>query len=152
MYQCSFELNGKPMSKFTIGATSFPAFSGLGKYSNQFNYACSPSTGPIPPGKYYIIDRQSGGLLGPLRDLFNHRNEWFALYAADSKIDDETFCNSVKRGNFRLHPKGITGRSEGCVVIDSLSDFSHLKIMLKGAKQEIIPGTKISAYGMLRVA
>lgn len=152
MLQCKFDLNGKPMSKFVIGVTSFPAFSGLGKYANQFIYACSPSIGPIPPGKYYIIDRQSGGLLGPLRDLFNHKSEWFALYSADAKIDDETFCNSVKRGNFRLHPKGITGRSEGCVVIDSLSDFGHLKTMLKGAKQEIIPGTEINAYGTLKVA
>lgn len=152
MLQCNFELNGKPLSKIVVGATTFPAFSGLGKYANLRAFACSPSIGPIPPGKYYIIDRQSGGLLGPLRDIFTQRSEWFALYAADSKIDDETFCNAVKRGNFRLHPKGITGRSEGCVVIDSISDFGHLKTMLRGAKQEIIPGTQLSAYGTLRVA
>ncbi|MFT3931922.1 MAG: DUF2778 domain-containing protein [Spongiibacteraceae bacterium] len=149
--QCNFELNGQPMSTFKVGAISFSAFSGLGKRANLRSFACLPGVGPIPPGKYYIIDRQSGGLLGPLRDIFTQRSEWFALYAADSKIDDETFCNSVKRGNFRLHPKGVTGRSEGCVVIDSISDFGRLKTMLRGAKQEIIPGTQISTYGTLKV-
>jgi hypothetical protein len=152
MLKCSFLLNNQAMSKFVIGATSFPAFSGLGKHVNSRAFACSPSIGSIPPGKYYIIDRLSGGLLGPLRDIFTKKSEWFALYAADSKIDDETFCNAVKRGNFRLHPKGITGRSEGCVVIDSISDFGHLKTMLRGANQEIIPGTELRAYGTLRVA
>src|SRR6218665_2116354 len=83
MLQCRFELNDQPMSKFIAGASSFPAFSGLGKYANVRKFVCSPSVGAIPPGRYYIIDRQSGGLLGPIRDMFSQRSEWFALYAAD---------------------------------------------------------------------
>jgi hypothetical protein len=73
MFQCSFELNNQPMSAFKIGASSLPAFSGLGRFTNQRAMACLKGFGPIPPGGYYILDRQSGGLLGPLRDLFNDR-------------------------------------------------------------------------------
>ncbi len=71
MHECSFELNDKPMSAFRMGL--------------------------IPPGIDYIFDRPSGGLLGPLQDLFNDHSYWFALYAIDGKIDDETYCNKVKR-------------------------------------------------------
>jgi len=104
------------MSTFKCGSTSFPAFSGLGEHVNRRASACILNTGPIPPGEYYIIDRQSGGLLGPLRDLFTGRDQWFALYAIDDKIDDEVFCDKVKRGLFRLHPRGPFGRSEGCIL------------------------------------
>ena len=79
-----------------------------------------------PPGEYYIIDRQFGGLLGPLRDLFTGRDQWFALYAIDDEIDDEVFCDKVKRGLFRLHPNGPFGRSEGCVVINN-NTFAKIK-------------------------
>jgi len=109
MIDCTFELNGKPMSAFKCGATSFPAFSGLGEHVNRRTSACILNAGPIPPGAYYIFDRQSGGLLGPLRDLFTGRDIWFALYAIDNEIDDETYCKQVKRGLFRLHPKGPFG-------------------------------------------
>lgn len=74
--------------------------------------------GPIPPGIYFIVDRESGGMLGGLRDYFTGRDTWFALCANDNRIDDKTFCNNIIRGHFRLHPKGVRGVSEGCVVID----------------------------------
>lgn len=57
---CTFELNGKPMSGFSIGANTFSAFSGIGTYVNKSIYACLPSQGPIPPGDYFIVDRESG--------------------------------------------------------------------------------------------
>lgn len=149
MFQCSFELNSQPMSAFCIGAISYPAFSGLGHNANRRAVACVRGSGPIPPGTYYIFDRQSGGLLGPIRDMLNGRNDWFALYAADHHIDDETFCNEVRRGNFRLHPKGVTGRSEGCVVVDRESDFMQLRAILTSARPVSVPGTKLKAYGRL---
>lgn len=36
--------------------------------------------------------------MGWLRELWNGNNkkDWFALYAADGKVDDEVFCNKVK--------------------------------------------------------
>ncbi|MBN4080233.1 DUF2778 domain-containing protein [Beggiatoa alba] len=64
MIDCKFELNGKSRSTFWCGAARFPGFSGLGKYVNRRAYACLLNKGPIPPGTYYIFDRQSGGLLG----------------------------------------------------------------------------------------
>jgi hypothetical protein len=106
MIECTFELNDKPMSELKCDAKAFPAFSGYGAHVNRRASACLSGLGPIPPGTYYILDRQSGGLLGPLRDYFSGHSNWFAFYANDGKVDDETFCNSVKRGNFRLHPKG----------------------------------------------
>lgn len=152
MFQCSFELNGKPISKFVIGASSFPAFSGLGQHANTRAFACIPNKGPIPPGKYYIFDRQSGGLLGSLRDMFQKHSDWFALYAVDSNIDDDiTFCNSVKRGSFRLHAKGSLGISQGCITIESLSDFQHIKSVLRGAKPVSVPGSSLQAYGTVTV-
>ncbi|WP_217999668.1 tlde1 domain-containing protein [Thauera butanivorans] len=58
------------MSSFVLGASAFPAFSGLGSQMNQRVAACIQSRGPIPPGEYFIVDRESGGRLGWLRDLF----------------------------------------------------------------------------------
>jgi len=138
------------MSIFMCGA-SFSAFSGLDEHVNRWLSACIPDQGPIPPGTYYIIDRQSGGLLGPLRDLFTDRDQWFALYAIDEKIDDETFFSNVKRGLFRIHPKGSFGRSEGCVVINEESDFLFLRAILKNTSKSFIPGTELESYGRLVV-
>lgn len=111
MLRCSFELNGKPMSVTKMNARQFPAFSGLGAHANRRVFFCHAGVGPIPPTDYYILDRQSGGLLGPVRDIFSGRSDWFALYAADGEIENETFCKKVKRGSFWLHPKGSLGIS-----------------------------------------
>lgn len=152
MFRCSFDLNGLAMSSLRVGAQSFPAFSGLGEHANKRSSACLRGQGPLPPGTYYIFDRQSGGMLGAVRDFFTGRDDWFALYAADGRIDDETFCDEVTRGNFRLHPKGRIGRSEGCVVLDRQQDFIVLRSILKSLEPRSVPGTKLSAYGTLLVA
>lgn len=151
MIDCKFELNNKPMSIFWCGATQFPAFSGLGAHVNQRAAACFVGQGPIPPGTYYIFDRQSGGMTGPFRDLFNDRSHWFSLYAIDDKLDDETYCNKVKRGLFRLHPKGPTGRSEGCIVIESPKDFQFLRTILTSGTPVAVPGKTLKAYGKVVV-
>jgi len=151
MINCSFELNNEPMSSFKMGAPSFPAFSGLNKHINSSIDQCSPNEGPIPKGDYYIFDRQSGGLLGPLRDLFNDKDEWFALYAIDSKIDDETYCEKVKRGQFRLHPEGPLGISQGCITISDWTDFQVVRSILKGNKKTLIPEAGLECYGKVSV-
>jgi hypothetical protein len=151
---CSFELNNKPMSKFMISLTPYEAFSGLGSDANKKAAACSASTGPIPPGQYYIIDRQSGGLRHRLRKFFDIRDErdnWFGLYAADGRVDDATFCDGVERGNFRLHPKGTIGISMGCIVIQNPLEFDHVAAKLRGSSQMLIPGLDIKAYGIVTV-
>lgn len=68
-----------------------------------------------------------------------------------TQLTDETLCDKVKRGEFRLHPKGATGRSEGCIVIDKEADFFRLRAMLKSAKQISVPGIQLQAYGRLVV-
>lgn len=152
MFQCLFELNGRELSEFRIGAHAFAAFSGSGKYANTRSAACMRGQGPIPPGRYYIFDRQSGGMLGSIRDLLTGRDDWFALYAADGRIDDETFCEGVSRGSFRLHPKGRLGRSEGCVVIEREHDFIQLRAMLRSLPPRLMPGANLPTYGTLLVA
>jgi hypothetical protein len=151
MLECSFELNGKPMSVLEVNNRRFAAFSGLGAHANRREYACHASVGPIPHGVYYVLDRQSGGLLGYMRDIFSDKSDWFALYAADGKIDDEIFCNKIRRGNFRLHPKGSLGISQGCITIDKRSDFYLLRTVLKASSQVAIPGTLLKAYGRVTV-
>lgn len=155
MINCSFELNGKPMSKFICAQVPYNAFSGSGEHTNTKTYACVPKVGPIPPGQYYLIDRKSGGLKKRLRQFFDMRDpreSWFALYAADGRIDDVTFCEEVKRGNFRLHPKGVLGISEGCIVIDNPIEFDQLALALRSAEQIHVPGLDSKAYGIVTVA
>lgn len=139
------------MSTFWCGATQFPAFSGIGQHINRRASACHANAGPIPPGTYYIFDRQSGGLLGPFRDLFNDHDTWFALHAIDERIDDETYCNKVKRGQFRLHPKGSEGISLGCITIEHRKDFQFLRAILKGSIPVAVPGSTLKAYGKVVV-
>lgn len=151
MRRCTFELNDEPMSSFDIGASSFPAFSGLAPHINRRMSACIPSQGPIPPGEYFILDRESGGRLGWLYDLFSGRTDWFALYANDGKLDDETWCEQVKRGRFRLHPKGPRGVSEGCIVIDQISYFQYLRTIVRSSAPNKIEGTGITAWAKVVV-
>lgn len=151
MIGCNFALNGKPLSNFWCGATKFTAFSGMGEHVNRRLSACHANAGPIPPGTYYIFDRQVGGLAGPFDRLFGERRDWFALYAIDGKIDDETYCNRVRRGEFRLHPKGDLGISLGCITIERLSDFQYLRTILTSGKPSVVPGSSLKAYGKVWV-
>ena len=151
MLECTFELNGKPMSSFKIRAAGFPAFSGFGEHVNRPYSACIADSGPIPPGAYYIFDRESGGLLGTIRDALHNRSDWFALHAVDSKIDDEMFCNQVKRGAFRLHPKGSLGISRGCITLERLIDFRFIHSVLKSSPPVAVPGSTLKAYGKVVV-
>jgi hypothetical protein len=154
MMAWNFKLNGKPKSALTCGPSSFPAFSGMNNYRNDLRHQCVAGNGPIPAGTYYILQRESGGRLGWLRELWsgNNKKDWFALYAADEKIDDEIFCDKVKRGAFRLHPKGPLGISEGCITIESSADFITISHMLKSSTLEQVPNSEILAYGKVTVA
>lgn len=151
MFDCTFELNNQPMSAFKVGAVSFPAFSGLRNHVNKRQSACLVALGPIPPGSYYILDRQTGGRLGAIWDQIYRRQGWFALYADDGRVDDETFCDQITRGQFRLHPKGPAGRSEGCIVIDDPVDFHRLRALLSCHRPQPIPNSNLSAYGKVTV-
>ncbi|HEY2024030.1 DUF2778 domain-containing protein [Paraburkholderia sp.] len=148
MHHCTFELNEEPISTFEITGFSFPAFSGIGNHINKKLYSCLPDLGAISPGTYYIVDRQSGGRLGWLWDRVLRHQDWFALYAADGRIDDETFCANVRRGNFRLHSGTL---SKGCITIIDPADFNVIKAMLRADRGSLIPGTDIRFYGEVLV-
>jgi len=155
MFSCNFVLNGNTQSDFEIiiqsRAFKYPAFSGHGQHTNRRTSSCLKGVGPIPPGRYYILDRYSGGRLEWLRNLFSDHSQWFALYAIDNNIDDETQCDQITRGNFRLHPRGTRGISNGCITIQRIEDFHELRLKLKSKPPKDISGTSISAYGIVEV-
>ncbi len=118
------------------GVGTFLAFSGNGQYRNHGGCAAVPTQGPIPAGKYWIVQRGEGGFwskkMAASKDWFNREfrgaefthSQWFALYRDDMSIDDYTWINGVRRGNFRLHPGKI---SEGCITLVHNSDFAVLR-------------------------
>lgn len=148
----TFKLNGKETSHLVTGETKYVTYSGLGAHKNKPKSVCLPNNGPIPKGEYYIVDRESGGKLGWLRDSFNGKDEWFALYANDKKIDDYAFCEKVKRGNFRLHPEGPLGISKGCITLKSKIRYDELRKSQLHTKKSIIPNTDIKTYGLVVVS
>jgi len=150
MWHGIFRLNDQPMSRLDIGPFSVDAFSGIGKHINERSSMCLKDEGPIPYGLYYIVDRESGGRLGGLRNLIGGMSDWFALYANDGILDDSTFCNNVERGQFRLHPKMGRGVSKGCIVIDKKAEFMNLRHFLLAYRHKI-PATDIYTYGTIQV-
>ena len=149
----TFTLNGQPMSSIVgpDGAAT-PAFSGLGESKDDPSKTGDAYSGPLPTGSYYIVDRPSGGLLGKIKDFFRpEKGTWFGLYRNDGKIDDSTTVNGTVRGSFRLHPKGPLGISEGCITVNSQSDYVRLSFQLMSAKPANIPGTSIRYYGTMEV-
>lgn len=150
MLVCTFRLNNLPMSALSLGASSFPAFSGEEGRTNSPSHQCVPN-GPIPRGTYYIVDRESGGRLGALRDKANKADWWFALYADDLRVDDTTFCDNVMRGQFRLHPSGWTGQSAGCITLPFMHDFLVLRRLILSQEMFDIPCVDTKAYGQVVV-
>jgi len=154
MWHGIFRLNDQPMSRLDIGSFSVDAFSGDGKHRNKKGSMCMKDEGPIPNGLYYIVDRESGGLFGKLRDIRGGKSDWFALYANDGMLndtlEDSMFCHNVERGLFRLHPKGMLGISKGCIVIEKKTDFLSLRHFLLTYRHKI-PGTEIYTYGTIQV-
>jgi len=106
MWHGYFKLNSEPLSKLEIAAYRLDAFSGDGEHKNKRGSMCLKDKGPIPVGRYYIVDRQSGGRLGPLYDIFGGRSGWFALYADDGMIDDYTFLQKSTKRSFSSASKG----------------------------------------------
>ncbi|MET0935043.1 MAG: DUF2778 domain-containing protein, partial [Luteibacter sp.] len=151
MLICRFRLDNLPLSAVTLGARTFPAFSGEERYVNNSLHQCMPN-GPIPRGTYYIVNRESGGRLGTSRDKVKKADLWFALYADDLKVDDQMFCDKVMRGQLRLHPSGWTGQSAGCVTLPFMSDFLVLRRALLSHVMVDVPRADMQAYGQLVVS
>lgn len=143
------------------GVGTFLAFSGDGIYRNRGACGMKPTVGSVPAGKYWIVDRPEDGLRlqvnAGVRDLYNHvvngatfrHNEWFALWRDDWEIDDYTWIEGVKRGNFRLHPGAL---SEGSITLPHDSDFTMLRHALLRTQRVGVPCmSKLKAYGTIEV-
>ncbi|WP_157686603.1 DUF2778 domain-containing protein [Paraburkholderia phymatum] len=156
---CTFPLNRKTMSTLHCeGIGDFAAFSGNdGWTKNNPAAAAIPKAGPLPPGRYYIVDRGSGGFFTHIKDFIldlwsnTERGTWFALYRDDGEIDDWTFVEGVRRGNFRLHPHGRLNLSEGCITLADPVGFFRLRDHLIHTARMAIPGGKGFAYGTVDV-
>ncbi|RMM11287.1 hypothetical protein ALQ25_100555 [Pseudomonas coronafaciens pv. atropurpurea] len=155
---CTFELTGQSMSLLKCSNNeSYEAFSGLTDFANDPAEVSNAENGPLPPGRYYILNRESGGTLGWLRDPITdliartNRSDWFSLYRDDGQIDDSTIIDNVKRQNFRLHPVGPMGVSEGCVTMTSKLGFEQLSVYLHNMDGDRIPGSGQKYYGILDV-
>lgn len=155
---CQFSLNAQQSTLLNCaGLGAFPAFSGVDEARNDPKVIDKADVGPLPPGRYFIVDRQSGGHLGFLWDslsaiVSSDRQSWFALYRNDGEIDDFTTVNGIRRGNFRLHPMGPLGISQGCITLVSKTDFERLRSYLLGSPKIQVPGSNLQAYGTVDVS
>ncbi|MBW9430553.1 tlde1 domain-containing protein [Atlantibacter hermannii] len=66
------------------------------------------------------------------------------------KIDDSTFVEKVKRGNFRLHPAGYQGISKGCITLPSKNHYTILRNALLSTASVMISAS-LRAYGTVQV-
>jgi len=155
---CTFTLNKKNVSTLSCpGVGEFAAFSGDRIGKNNSAYIAVPDVGPLPPGKYYIVDRGSGGFFSHLRDsarvMLNDtdKSTWFALYRDDGAIDDQTFVNKVQRDLFRLHPHGLQNLSKGCITLLDVQAYSRLRKNLLNTVRIPLPNGKGFAYGTVDV-
>lgn len=151
MVTCYFYLNGEKFTDFFYDAVPCRAFSGNGSHRNRPSSTDVPNNGAIPLGRYYIVDRESGGTLGPLRDYISGRDEWFALYRDDGTVNDETFINGVRRGEFRLHPIGPMRTSLGCITLEYKREYDAMRRALLATAKGTIPKTTIRTYGIVQV-
>lgn len=161
--QGKFIIDNASLSPLSIsGVGTFMAFSGNGPYRNRGGCTGVVGQGPIPAGRYWIVDRPAGGLRSRMetwvRDTWNNHSgapsnhsEWFALYCDDGRIDDYTWVNGVERGNFRLHPASGEGRSLGCITLPSHADFQTIRKALLHTQRISVRNSGLKAYGWIEV-
>ncbi|EMR7683327.1 DUF2778 domain-containing protein [Yersinia enterocolitica] len=148
-----------PLSIFGVG--TFMAYSGKADYRNHTGCVDVPNAGPIPQGRYHIVNRPTGGWKGVIRtDLHDFyswftptpvlKAEWFALFRDDGNVNDTTWINGVERGNFRLHPAGPMGISLGCITLQHRSDFLTIRQALLSTRKETLANGLVT-YGCIEV-
>ncbi|MGD8203289.1 DUF2778 domain-containing protein [Pantoea sp. FN0305] len=159
-----FVINDADYAPLTIyGVGTFMAWSGNDIYRNKGGCVAIPDNGPLPPGKYWIVVRASGGpgsiakalikdtANGFLGDPSNHW-EWFALYRDDARIDDFTWINGVQRGQFRLHPAAGQKQSLGCITLLHKPDFQLIRTLLLHTNKIRVPRAEgLLSYGTIEV-
>jgi hypothetical protein len=155
--KCTFVLNDQTYSTLTCeGTAPVQAFSGTDQGRDNPDDTAIKNVGPLPKGTNYLVDRQSGGLLGPIRDWFSEhtistdRRTWFMLWNPVS--GDMTNINGIQRGNFRLHPIGQRRLSEGCITVVQPYEFDRLQKFIRSRGLTVpVPGTTLRAYGTVEV-
>ncbi|WP_459709662.1 DUF2778 domain-containing protein [Paraburkholderia sp. 2C] len=156
--QCTFRLNSQRTSTlWCSGLGGVTAYSGQQDGRDNPKAVAIPKIGPLPPGKYYLLDRHSGGRLGWLYDLVTSanigttdRSRWVMLW--NERTGDTTYINGVKRGAFRLHAAGSRGVSEGCITVGTQDEFDRLERHIRSRPPDIpVPGTTDKAYGTVVV-
>ncbi|WP_368542119.1 DUF2778 domain-containing protein [Enterobacter soli] len=130
-------LNGADYAPFNLyGVGVFMAHSGRGVHRNNGVCGAIPDSGPLPVGKYWIVDRLESNSLYQIaleiRDAVSSvtrrrqfgKSDWFALWRDDGLIDDYMWIEGLRRGNFRLHPGQA---SKGCITIAHNSDYAQIR-------------------------
>ncbi|WP_250473996.1 DUF2778 domain-containing protein [Caballeronia sp. GAFFF1] len=155
--RCTFTLDNRRTSTLVCeGYGTVEAFSGQKEGRDNPEKVATPKIGPIPPGQYYIVDRLSGGVLGALRDFgapivgSTDRRKWFMLW--NPRTGDVTMINGIQRGQFRLHPEGTHGISEGCITLVNPAEFEFLQQFIRRSPPALtVPGSALKAYGTVTV-
>ena len=129
------------------------AFSGALDGKNNPALENIPDTGPIPQGKYEILD-------------YPRDRNWYRLDRIDSILRNDVDDDLYNRNQFRLHP-GST--SYGCITVpkENKDDWKEVKNMLERTKTETVEdnyvdngrlswlrglfGRKIKKYGTITV-
>ncbi|KGT92907.1 hypothetical protein NG99_13325 [Erwinia typographi] len=157
-----FILNNADIAPLSFpGVGTFMAFSGNGAYRNRGGCGKIAENGPLPAGKYWIVQRGEGGFFSKriawVKDTYNkyhsgaefRRSEWFALYPDNWSIGDSLWVEGVKREHFRLHP-GVL--SNGCITLANNSDYAMLRNALLRTQLMRVPCMKdLMAYGSIEV-
>lgn len=156
--KCTFVLNDQTYSTLTCeGTAPVQAFSGTDQGRDNPDDTAIKNVGPLPKGTYYLVDRQSGEVLGSIRDWWSahgevstDRHKWFMLWNPVS--GDMTNINGIKRGNFRLHPMGRMRLSQGCITVVNAYEFDRLQKFIRSRGLTVpVPGTTLRAYGTVEV-
>lgn len=159
----TFTMGGAQFAPLTFsGMRPMMAFSGTGANRNRAGCANVAMVGPLPVGKYWIVDREQGGYfsqkIAGMKDAYNHvfhgakfgHAEWFALYFdGPGIISDYMWIKGVERGNFRLHP-GVL--SEGCITLAHNGDFGLIRRRLLNTPLIDVPCMRgLKARGSIEV-
>ncbi|WP_244818178.1 DUF2778 domain-containing protein [Caballeronia sp. Lep1P3] len=155
--RCTFTLNNRNTSTLVCsGYGTVEAFSGRMRGRDNPDAITLEGIGPIPKGTYYLVDRQSGGMFGAVHDALSprlgstDRTKWFMLW--NPKTGDITNIQGVRRGQFRLHPAGDRGLSEGCITLVNPAEFELLQRFIRRSPPLLLlPGTTLKAYGTVTV-
>ena len=137
--------------------TTSRVFSGNGDGKNNPDNAGNKDNGPIPPGKYYVIKRQSGGIRSQFEDWTykmwndNDKTQWLAFIAIDGVLDDQKEINGVFRSSFRMH---YGTRSLGCITFLDKDVFEKVREFILETESKTVKGadgTEYIYYGILEV-